>query len=185
MQVEELSKNNESHLVSGRECGECTACCVVLQIDDEHFKKPADQVCENLMEKGGCKIYTKRPSVCQDWHCAWRFMPQLDETWRPDLSGIMVRSDENGIIFQPIHDPKTVLITAQAIELIGGGVAQGIPMSMSIPIKKGYRSYSTSLNEPLEAAVDARSLPMIQDKMLELIEFSLAQNTAIIPSIER
>jgi len=136
------------------------------------------------MEKGGCKIYTKRPSVCQDWHCAWRFMPQLDENWRPDLSGIMVRADENGIISQPIHDPKTVLITAQAIELIGGGVAQGIPMSMSIPIRKGYRSYSTSLNEPLAAAVEARSLPMIQDKMLELIEFSLTQNTAIIPIVE-
>jgi len=111
-------------------------------------------------------------------------MPQLDESWRPDLSGIMVRSDENGIIFQPIRDPKTVLITARAIELIGGGVAQGIPMSMSIPIRKGYRSYSTALNEPLAAAVEARSLPMIQDKMLELIEFSLAQNTALIPTIE-
>jgi hypothetical protein len=182
--VKELSKNNESHLVSGRECGECTACCVVLHIDDDNFKKPADQVCENLMAKGGCKIYTKRPSVCQDWHCAWRFMAQLDESWRPDISGIMLRSDENGIIFQPIRDPKTVLITAQAIELIGGGVAQGIPMSMSIPVKQGYRSYSTALNAPLAAGVEARSLPMIQDKMIELIEFSLAQQTSQIPSIE-
>jgi hypothetical protein len=183
--VKELSKNNESHLVPNRECGECTACCVVLQIDDDNFRKPADQVCTNLMDKGGCKIYTKRPSVCQEWHCAWRFMAQLDESWRPDLSGIMLRSDENGIIFQPIRDPKTVLITAQAIELIGGGVAQGISMSMSIPVKQGYRSYSTALNEPLAAAVEARSLPMIQDKMIALIEFSLAQQTSQIPSIDR
>ena len=179
-----MSEKNESHLVSGRECGECTACCVVLHIDDATFKKPADQVCKNLMAQGGCKIYSSRPSVCQDWHCAWRFMAQLDESWRPDRSGIMLRSDENGIIFQPIRDPKVVLLNPRAIELIGGGVAQGISMSMSIPMRKGYRSYSTSLNAPLAAAVEARNLVMIQDKMLELIEFSLAQHTTRIPVIE-
>ncbi len=179
-----LSENKESHLVPGRECGECTACCVVLLIDDENFKKPADQVCSNLMEKGGCKIYSNRPFVCQDWYCAWRFMAQLDETWRPDRSGILLRSDENGIIFQPIREPKDVLTNERAIELIGGGVAQGIPMSMSIPTKKGFRSYGMSLNEPLEAAVQSRNLVTIQDKMVELIEFSSAQNTTLIPIIE-
>jgi hypothetical protein len=180
----ELSNDKESHLVSGRECGECNACCVVLLIDDEYFKKPADQVCSNLLEKGGCKIYTQRPSVCQEWYCAWRFMAQLDESWRPDRSGIMLRSDENGIIFQPIRDPKTVLITERAIELIGGGVAQGIPMSMSIATQKGFRSYGISLNEPLETAVQSRNLVTIQEKMVELIEFSEAQNTTLIPIIE-
>ena len=173
----ELSENNESHLVCGRECGECTACCIVLLIDDENFKKPADQVCANLMAKGGCKIYSKRPSVCQNWYCAWRYMDQLDESWRPDISGILLRSDENGIIFQPIREPKSVLTTDRAIELIAGGVAQGISMSMSIPTKKGFRSYGISLNQPLEAAVQSRSLHAIQSKMVELIEFSAAQNT--------
>ncbi|MBL4881899.1 MAG: hypothetical protein JKX82_11370 [Oleispira sp.] len=175
-----LSNDNESHLVSGRECGECTACCVVLLIDDDNFKKPADQVCSNLMAEGGCKIYTKRPSVCQDWYCSWRFMAQLDDDWRPDRSGVLLRSDENGIIFQPIRDPKEVLTSARAIELIGGGVAQGIPMSMSIPTKNGCRSYGMSLNEPLEAAVQSRNLGTIQSKMVELIEHSAAQNTDLI-----
>ena len=179
-----LSENKELHLVPGRECGECTACCVALLIDDENFKKPADQVCLNLMEKGGCKIYNKRPSVCQDWYCAWRFMAQLDETWRPDRSGILLRSDENGIIFQPIRDPKDVLTKERVIELIGGGVAQSIPMSMSIPTQKGFRSYGMSLNEPLEAAVQSRNLVTIQVKIIELIEFSSAQNTNRIPIIE-
>jgi hypothetical protein len=184
VQVEKLSEDKTSHLVSGRECGECTACCVVLLIDDENFKKPADQVCANLMEQGGCKIYTTRPSVCQEWYCAWRFMAQLDETWRPDLSGVLLRSDENGIIFQPIRDPKTVLTTERAIELIGGGVAQGIPMSMSIPTKEGFRSFGLSLNEYLEEAVQSRNLVTIQEKMIELIVFSEAQNTAIIPTLK-
>lgn len=177
-----LSENEESHLVPGRECGECTACCVVLLIDDKNFKKPADKVCSNLMASGGCKIYSERPSVCRDWYCAWRFMAQLDENWRPDRSGILLRSDENGIIFQPIREAKDVLTTARAIELIGGGVAQGIPMSMSIPTKKGFRSYGMALNEPLEAAVQSRNLGTIQSKMVELIEFSAAQRTSAITS---
>lgn len=179
-----LSESKESHLVPGRECGECSVCCIVLHIDDVNFKKPADQVCTNLMEKGGCKIYDKRPSVCQDWYCAWRFMSQLDDTWRPDRSGILLQSDENGIIFQPIRDPKSVLTNERVIELIGGGVAQGIPMSMSIPTQKGFRSYSIPLNEPLETAVQSRNLITIQDKMIELIDFASAQNTSLIPIFE-
>ncbi len=183
--MKRLSENSESHLVPSRECGECTACCIVLFIDDENLKKPADQICSNLMEKGGCKIYCERPSVCQDWYCAWRFMAQLDENWRPDRSGILLRSDDNGIIFQPIREPKDVLTNERVIELIGGGVAQGIPLSMSIPTRKGFRSYSMPLNEHLEAAVQSRNLVTIQDKMVELIEFSSAQNTTFIPIIEQ
>ncbi|MCP4321628.1 MAG: hypothetical protein GY787_07210 [Alteromonadales bacterium] len=178
-----MSENNESHLVANRECGQCTACCVELLIDDKNFNKPAEQACENLMKTGGCKIYCQRPSVCQDWFCAWRFMAQLDDSWRPDLCGILLRSDENGIIFQPIGKPTEVLIRDRAIELIGGGVAQGIPMSMSIPTRKGFRSFSVSLNEPLEVAVQSRNLIIIQEKMVELIEFAMAQNTSEISVI--
>jgi len=175
-----LSKNKESHLVSGRECGECTACCVVLLIEDQDLKKPADQACSHMIEKGGCKIYSERPSVCQDWYCAWRFMVQLDEEWRPDRAGILLRSDEKGIIFQPIREPKDVLTSERALELIGGGIEQGIPLFMHIPTRKGFRSYSMHLNEHLDSVVKSRHFPSIQDKMFELIEFSSAQITAPI-----
>lgn len=175
-----MSSDNESHLVSGRECGECTACCVVLLIDDDDFKKPADQTCSNLIDKGGCKIYSTRPSVCQDWHCAWRFMAQLGDDWRPDRSGILLRSDENGIIFQPIRNPRKVLTSERAIELIAGGVAQGISMSVSIPTKKGHLSFGMSLNEPLAEAVQSRNLHAIRKKLLELIKKASKQNTDVI-----
>ncbi len=175
-----MSENNESHLVAGRECGECTVCCVNLLISDKDFNKPADVACTHRVEKGGCKIYNDRPSVCRDWHCAWRFMPQLDDEWRPDRSGILLRSDENGIIFQPIRDAKKVLTSARAIELIGGGVSQGIPMSMSIPTKKGFLSHGMSLNEPLQKVVESRSLAAIQNKMIDLIKFSKKQKTDAI-----
>jgi len=178
--VKGLSKNKESHLVSGRECGECTVCCVVLQINDPKLDKPADQACSHMIEKGGCNIYAERPSVCQNWHCAWRFMEQLDEEWRPDRSGILVRTADNGIIFQPIREPKEVLTSERAIELIGGGIEQGIPLFISIPTRVGFRSYQILLNEHLDTVVKSRHFPSIQAKLLELIEFSSSQITDLM-----
>ena len=153
-----------------------------LLIEDENLTKPADQACSHMIEKGGCKIYSRRPNVCQNWHCAWRFMEQLGEDWRPDRSGILLRSDEEGIIFQPIREPKEVLTSERAIELIGGGIEQGISLSMSIPTRKGFRSYSMRLNEPLGIVVRSRHFPSIQEKMIELIECSSAQITSPIVS---
>ena len=183
--MKKLSDNQESHLVPNRECGECTACCVHLLIKDENFEKAADEPCSNMVEKGGCKIYSSRPSVCQDWHCAWRFMAQLGDEWRPDRSGILLRSDENGIIFQPIQSAKKVMTSDRAIELIAGGVAQGISMSMSIPTKQGFLSYGMSLNEPLATVVKTRNLKKIRKKMLDLIKFSSTQKTDIIIATDR
>ena len=180
-----MSNNEESHLVSGRECGECTACCVNLHIEDEGFTKPGDQACSHMVVKGGCKIYATRPSVCQDWHCAWRFMAQLGDEWRPDRSGVLLRSDEAGIIFQPIGEPNKVLTTERAIELIGGGIAQGVPLSMSIPTKKGYRSFSIGLNEHLSAVVESRHFPSIKAKLVEIIKYAGAQATSPIVAIEQ
>jgi len=184
--VNGLSKNKETHLVSGRECGECTACCVFLSIKDQNLNKPADQACSHMIEKGGCSIYSERPSVCQNWHCAWRFMEQLGDEWRPDRSGILLRPAEKGIIFQPISEPKEVLTRERALELIGGGIEQGIPLFMSIPTRKGFRSYRMPLNEHLDIVVRSRHFPSIQTKMLELIEFSSAQITdPITPAYNR
>jgi len=184
--VKGLSEDKQSHLVSGRECGECTACCVVLSIKDPNLKKPADQACSHMIEKGGCDIYSERPSVCQNWYCAWRFMAQLGEEWRPDRSGILLRPAEKGIVFQPIRDPKEVLTSERALELIGGGIEQGIPLFMSIPTQKGFRSYRITLNEHLDIVIRSRHLPSIQAKMLELIKFSSAQITdPITPTYNR
>jgi len=183
--VKPLSENQESHLVSGRECGECTVCCEALHIDDGEFKKPADKACSQMVEKGGCKIYASRPNVCQDWHCAWRFMEQLGDDWRPDRSGILLRSDENGIIFQPIRNPRKVLTTERAIELIGGGIAQGIQLSMSIPTKKNHRSFSTTLNDNLETAVKSRNFAVIKSSLLKLIKKAAAEKTDPLTAAEK
>jgi hypothetical protein len=77
--------------VSGAEkiCGPCRACCVALKIEAPELRKKSGTPCGHLVEKG-CGIYESRPQVCRDFLCGWRLLPELDTSWRPDLSGVML-----------------------------------------------------------------------------------------------
>ena len=69
-----------------RACGECTACCEVLEIPS--LKKPKKTLCDNVCDKGGCTIYSKRPSECRTFQCLWS-EGYTGPGQRPDKSGIM------------------------------------------------------------------------------------------------
>ena len=58
---------NKKELVPGRECGECTLCCIKPTIDCPELKKLSGVRCENLAKTGGCSIYDKRPQTCRDF----------------------------------------------------------------------------------------------------------------------
>src|ERR1700754_2456347 len=77
-------------LVPGRECGECTVCCTELHINTPGLKKLARVRCQNLRDDGCCSIYATRYQVCRDFHCGWRAMAGLSDSWRPDRSGIVL-----------------------------------------------------------------------------------------------
>lgn len=87
-------------LIEGRECGECTACCVIPAIDDPQLTKPAGQACPNCIAGGGCAVYQARPETCRTYHCMWRHLAALPDSWRPDRSGLMVTVSE-----EPGHVP--------------------------------------------------------------------------------
>jgi hypothetical protein len=70
-------------------CGPCRACCIAPKIDTQELRKPAQMPCPHLVEKG-CGIYERRPQVCRIFLCGWRLLPELDRSWRPDLSGVML-----------------------------------------------------------------------------------------------
>lgn len=85
-----------------RVCGECTACCSVLEIPN--LAKPAGVSCHNLGDQG-CRIYDQRPeSPCQTFRCAW-LQGFLDEDDRPDKSG--------GIVWQVNEGEETVTIISE------------------------------------------------------------------------
>ena len=52
-----------------RQCGPCTACCNVMEV--EEIKKPANVTCRHVIPTIGCKIYEKRPDSCRAFACEW------------------------------------------------------------------------------------------------------------------
>jgi len=75
--------------VPEKSCGPCQVCCVALKIKTPQLRKAAQAPCPHLAAKG-CGIYESRPPVCRGFLCGWRLMPELDASWRPDLSGVML-----------------------------------------------------------------------------------------------
>ena len=77
-------------LVEGRECGSCSICCKVFMIKE--LRKFDYKWCAHARPGSGCTIYAHRPTVCQDFLCAWRLDPDLDYDHRPDFLGVMIYS---------------------------------------------------------------------------------------------
>ncbi|EIP0122968.1 YkgJ family cysteine cluster protein [Vibrio alginolyticus] len=164
-------------LVSNRECGDCSACCVTLRIQESDLKKQADVPCPNLKLEGGCSIYAERPSVCRNWHCAWLYMSNLGDEWRPDRSGVILRLEEDGLILQAIRDPLVVLTSQLSLELIGGGIENNLSISISVPTRTGYCYSLVRINEHLKPAVISRDFQAAQRSMSEMVVFASAQKT--------
>jgi len=72
-----------------RPCGECSLCCKLYPIEELH--KPALTWCQHLAKGVGCSIHADRPHVCRDFQCLWTFAAPLDDRWRPDRCGFVMR----------------------------------------------------------------------------------------------
>jgi hypothetical protein len=70
---------------TGRKCGECTACCMVMGVAD--VPTPFYAPCPHQTETG-CDIYDKRPGACRDFYCEW-LVGGLTGEDRPDNLGLV------------------------------------------------------------------------------------------------
>lgn len=157
-------------LVEGRECGDCVACCVELTIEDPELVKLPGVACEHLLKKGGCSIYQTRPETCKNWYCMWRFMPLLDDGWRPDLKGVLIKrvfdnippgyEGKIALAFEIIGN-KSVLHDMNFIEVVGGYIVQGFPCFLSYG-RPNFVSRMVLLNDKLRPAIEGRNLPQIK-----------------------
>jgi len=123
-----------------RECGPCKACCEVLKIDVPELKKKAHVLCR-FHTGTGCGIYETRPPVCQHFLCGWRLFAELDDGWRPDLSGALIvrreaadvakdyRDAPYGLSIGIIGDEETMTRPGFA-EFVVGEIAKGIPVEI-------------------------------------------------------
>jgi len=75
-----------------RACGDCVACCEVLNIDTAEMVKPANQMCMHCTGKG-CGIHETRPEVCRTWDCVWRRIESMPPETRPDRLGVLFTID--------------------------------------------------------------------------------------------
>ena len=78
-------------LERGRECGDCSACCVAPSIN--RLNKPAHTPCSRLvggeLSGGRCSRYRDRPNVCKGFQCGW-LVGLGEEQDRPDKSGFIM-----------------------------------------------------------------------------------------------
>jgi hypothetical protein len=142
-------------------CGPCQACCVALKIDTPQLRKQSQIPCPHLVQKG-CGIYDGRPPVCRGFLCGWRLLPELDASWRPDLSGVMLleltaaqlpkayRAAGRGWVFVVTDGQKA--ITPRLGRFIAGLVEHRVAVFLSAMTPR------IQLNERLEPLVAAGNL---------------------------
>ena len=174
-------------MVAERECGTCTACCTDLLISEPGFDKPAGIPCPNCIQAKGCSIYATRPPVCRTYHCAWQKLPAIDDSWRPDRSGILIN---------PVAAPAAHTGTAANLILIGNPqilredrfvnlaanfIESGTATALVIPQGPGLQACEASLNAILAPALAARSLPAARHAIWTHYEHMLAQPPVPIP----
>ena len=154
-------------LMPGRQCGDCSACCVVLNVDTPEFQKMPGKPCAHLCAGGGCAIHATRFPVCREYHCAWRYLASLGEEWRPDRSGVLVDFQHDEL---PAHLPKrpgvrvTVFKAPTAefqplfLRWVAGLVAQDVPVVLAVPGPPGHFPAGAILNDALKDPVSRRDI---------------------------
>lgn len=158
-----MATRSKGELVPGRSCGDCVACCTSLEITDVALNKRAGLPCPHCTASPGCAIYQSRPQVCRTFHCAWRSMPALDESWRPDLSGAMILqvSSPPGwrnsiavlvMLIAPLHG----IDVGRVAGLVTGLIAKGFATSVAIPRGPGFLMSHGFLNDLIARPVALR-----------------------------
>jgi len=89
-----------------QECGECTLCCVLLEIRDK--QSPPLEVCPDCNLNVGCIRYDSRPEDCVNFNCSWKFDDNAHEDMRPDKCHVIFENLSEHIVFATI-DPNYII----------------------------------------------------------------------------
>ena len=158
------------HLVTERSCGECSVCCVVLNVDTKEFQKLPGVPCAHLCNQGGCSVHATRYPVCREYHCGWRYLGFLGEDWRPDKSGVLIDFQTDDL---PPHYPKrpgirlTLADKKKALrrpfyDYVARLIAADVPVVLAVSGPPGHFPAGAFLNDALKAAVLKRDLAQVE-----------------------
>jgi hypothetical protein len=106
--IEEACVIADAMTPAARECGSCSACCKLLQIDAELAPEVGDKAAGRWCKfctKPGCGIYAKRPSLCRDFSCQWLLDPTLGDHWYPPVAGMLLTFDDESKTMFVVVDP--------------------------------------------------------------------------------
>jgi len=176
---------NNKLLVENRECGACIACCVELTIEDPKLVKLPGVTCKNLNPGGGCEIYQVRPTTCQKYYCMWRFMPLLDEGWRPDQKGVLIKrvyekipvgyEGKLALDFE-IVGKKSIIHDINFIEVLAGYILGGFPCFISYA-KPQRELHMVFLNDQLLPFIESRNIKMLKARLSSALKSCIKKST--------
>jgi hypothetical protein len=159
-------------LIKGRDCGGCTVCCTLPNIDKPEIQKQSGARCVHC-GPSGCTIYETRPPVCRAWYCAWRTVDIFSDDWRPDKSGVMPLVETEGIPEQfdirtgislmLSGNPNQIVRQRWFQEFVITGVMNSIPLFLSLPGPRGYQAATVFLNN--EQMLDAIKRGTVKDAL--------------------
>lgn len=126
------------------ECGECTLCCELLNINSLKATKgniieaiiidsPAGSLCEHCIEKKGCGVHEERPKICRDYFCAYA---------QQEDAPIQLRPDNCGIIFEKLDEDIFVGTLKPGVKVSDYGMQQ-----IGVFNKQGYNVVLTKYDE--------------------------------------
>ena len=167
-------------LVEGRGCGECSACCIVLPIDTTEMRKAPGMPCRHCVKDGGgCSAHEARPKVCREYYCGWRFFDYLDETWRPDQSGVLIEFHATDIpaayekrpaIRLSIIGPIETVFKKGFLNWLMQLVEMEVPTFLCVQGPLGHYPANTFLNDGLREAVKARDINLVVRRLIDLLD---------------
>jgi hypothetical protein len=164
-------------LVKERTCGECSVCCVVLNVDTPEFQKLPGVPCAHLCGTG-CSIHATRFPVCRTYHCAWRYVQFLGDDWRPDKSGVLIDFQVDDL---PAHYPKrpgirlTVVAREKALrrpfyDFTSRLIATDVPVVLAVPGPPGHFPVGAFLNDALKQGVSERNGSVVEAVIVQALE---------------
>jgi len=158
-----------------RSCGECTVCCTALAIETLELRKQPGVTCAHCTVRG-CGIYESRFPICRSYFCGWFGLPELDESWRPDRSGILISPRHDGIPpqYEAGEGIEFLLLIGEAalahppfIPLLRALLESRTPAFLALPGPVGHYPARVFLNDVLApAAGDPATLVLVLSRMI-------------------
>jgi hypothetical protein len=137
-----------------RECGACTACCIVPGIDTREIQKQTGAACRHC-SASGCANYETRPKACREFTCAW-LEGVLPDDWRPERSGVLAQGVtiglRPGLSLMLIADALKTVRQPWFVDFVFAQLQLGMPLLLALPGPAGTRSAKHFLNAEMGQA---------------------------------